>query len=438
MMAAATMPPNLPGLARALPAVPGAAASNVFAGLLDSSGLGADAAAGAVAVSEGAAPPAPTPANGVPSLPAMPKAADLPTSDADNARPLPVGDAPVASFVLAASPDIAAALSTATLAERAVSAGKVNPVAAPGNAESPSVPATETNPEATAIDQANLLPVSAPDVLPPPASDLHPTGPLQPGGQVPAALVEAYAAGSAPSTESRSVQAPAATSGPIPFQATKSPAPRGNGSLAPGNSPVVAPMHHLPQALPITSSPTFADGSTAPQTGSVLDMVLLPGVAPTASSPLASAQLASAVGDPSLRPLDVANDNRWIASLAQDIAAFQGDDGMLRFQLLPRQLGRIEVSVQTGSEGVSVRVSAENAAAQTILAAAQSRLVDDLRNNGVRIVAADIGMQTQGGAHDRRDHDRSNPDQRWNFIETGHAADLTPHRTGRPGSDRLA
>ena len=122
----------------------------------------------------------------------------------------------------------------------------------------------------------------------------------------------------------------------------------------------------------------------------------------------------------------------------REIAALQADDGLLQFQLLPRHLGRIEVSVQSGSEGISVRVAAENAAAQSILATAQMRLVDDLRSNGVRLAATDIGMQAEGWAQDRRDQDRPHADQRWNFVETGHPADPLPVRARRARTDRLA
>jgi flagellar hook-length control protein FliK len=433
MMTAATMLPDMRTLARPLPPVLAAAASIDFAGILDSSGMAPDAALGNVTA---VLPPAP--AIGPAILPVMPNTLKMQTGAADIPQPLPASAAPVASLPLAASLENAAVPSTAKLAVRAVLPSKAIPAATAGYADPQAVPVTETSPEDIAIDQAASLPASVPDVFPSSASDLPSTGELQPAVQPASAPVDARAFGSVPATATAAVPATAATVALTNVQATKSPALVVHRPAARSDTAVVAPTDQLPLALPSTSWLTLSDGTSAEQTGSISDMLPLLGAASAASSPVAAAQPAFAVGDPSLRLLNLGDDNRWIASLAQDIAALQGDDGLLRFQLLPRQLGRIEVSVQTGSEGVSVRVAAENVAAQSVLAAAQARLVDDLRNNGVRIVAADIGMQFDGGAHDRRDNDRSNPDQRWNFVETGHAADPVPHCTGRPDVERLA
>ena len=437
MMTAAAMSSDMRGLTRPLPPVPGAQAVNVFAGILDGSGMAPGAP-----VEDVAAPlpptPAPAPAAYPASLPAMPSALNKPTGEADIPRPTPVGGTAVVSLPLAASLDSAAAPAAATLAARAVMPGNAIPAATPGNAEPQAVPVSETNPEAAAIDQAAPLPLSAPDVFPASVSDLQSTGELQPAVLAASTPVDARAAGLALPTATAAAPVTAATAGLATIQAAKSPALPVHRPAARSDTAVAAPTDQLPTALPPTNWLTVSDGAHGEQAGGISDMLPLPGVASTASSPVAFAQPALAVGDPSLRLLNLGDDNRWIASLAQDIAALQGDDGLLRFQLLPRNLGRIEVSVQTGSEGVSVRVAAENAAAQSVLAAAQTRLVDDLRNNGVRIAAAEIGMQAESGAHARRDNDRSHSDQRWNFVETGHAADPVPHRTGRPGAERLA
>ena len=438
MMTAASMPSDLRVLAHPLPPVPGAAAVNIFAGLLDSSGIGAAAAAGDDAVGQVVATPPPLPANGLTTLPAMPYGLNKPASEADVTPPWPTSGAPVASLPLAASLENAASPSAAKLAARQVLPGKAIPVATLDNAEPQAVLASETSPEVTAIDQATPLPVSAPDVLPPLASDLQSTVGMHTADQAASVPVVARAASSAPATVAAAVPAPAAGAGLTTVQTSRSPTLPVHKSAARSDTVVAAPTDQLPPALPPTNWLAVSDGASAEQAGSIPDMLLLSELASTAPSPVASAQLAPAVGDPSLRLLNLGDDNRWIASLAQDIAALQGDDGLLQFQLLPRHLGRIEVTVQTGSEGVSVRVAAENPAAQSVLAAAQTRLVDDLRNNGVRIVAAEIGMQSDGGANDRRDNDRSNADQRWNFVETGHAADPVPQRAGRHGAERLA
>lgn len=161
---------------------------------------------------------------------------------------------------------------------------------------------------------------------------------------------------------------------------------------------------------------------------------------PSAATSITPATQSQSVGNtPPPPPLDLGSNDRWIAALAQDIAALHGDDGMLEFQLLPRHLGRINVSVQTGGEGVAVHIVAESAAAQSILASAQPRLLDDLRQTGIRVATTDVGgQQAQGWNGDRRDQGQSHADSRWNFIETGHAPDPTSLAGQRRSADRLA
>ena len=436
MMPATSLPFDLRGPAR--PWLPAATATTAFAGILDMSGNSANAAAG-----DGAAsllqPLQLTPqAIGPSALPTTAAEAILAAGNIAAAPKPQVDAAPIADTSAAAPSGSAPTATPKPLAARAQWSDKPVSATALGNADPSSVAPTQSKPEAQAADQTVPVPATAADHGTHPAQGLPPLNEVRTADLPAIGLAIAHAAKPAPPT--------ATTAAPSDIAAQRLGAPQiaknsgllGLKSAAPSAMPVVAPVDRLPSALPVTSLPVGTDALSAAQVGGVTDFPSLAGAVLTTSAPTASAFPAAAAGDPPLRQLDLGNDNHWIASLAQDIAALQADDGLLRFQLMPRHLGRIEVSMQTSSEGVSVRVAAENAAAQSILAAAQTRLVDDLRTNGVRIAGADIGMQAESWTHDRRDQARSHSDQRWNFVESGHAADPVPQRTRRSGADRLA
>lgn len=104
------------------------------------------------------------------------------------------------------------------------------------------------------------------------------------------------------------------------------------------------------------------------------------------------------------RVLDLTSDDAWIERLATDIAATKSATGDLSFRLMPRHLGRLDVSMITGDDGVSVKLDTQHEATATIVAAAQPRLVEDLRQQGVRVAEAQVthtpgeaGRQSQQG-----------------------------------------
>jgi len=103
---------------------------------------------------------------------------------------------------------------------------------------------------------------------------------------------------------------------------------------------------------------------------------------------------AVAVQLPVERQLDLARHDRWVNDLARDIAASAGSDGKMSFRLDPPQLGRLAVMLQQGEAGLSVRLDAETAEATQIISQAQPRLMEDLRQQGVRIADASVGTQT--------------------------------------------
>lgn len=114
------------------------------------------------------------------------------------------------------------------------------------------------------------------------------------------------------------------------------------------------------------------------------------------------------------RVLDMDSDGAWIDQLARDIAATKSDNGDISFRLMPKHLGRLDVAMQMSDEGVSLKMDTHHETTATIVTAAQGKLVDELRQQGVRVAGAEVtctpgetGRQSQsqqgqgrGGAHD--------------------------------------
>ena len=103
------------------------------------------------------------------------------------------------------------------------------------------------------------------------------------------------------------------------------------------------------------------------------------------------------------RTLDLDSDGAWIDQLARDIAATKSDSGDISFRLMPKHLGRLDVAMQMGDEGMSLKMDTHHEATAVIVTAAQGRLVEDLRQQGVRVAGAEVtctpgetGRQSQG------------------------------------------
>ena len=105
------------------------------------------------------------------------------------------------------------------------------------------------------------------------------------------------------------------------------------------------------------------------------------------AAPLAETAKAAPVAE---RILDTASDDQWIAQLAADIAATKSDKGELSFRLMPRHLGRLDVSLLAGDEGVTLRLDTQHETTATLVQSAQPRLVEDLRQQGVRVAEAQV------------------------------------------------
>lgn len=451
MMTVASGLNDMRGLARPSPLLSPTVTPTGFAGLLDASSfLAPDAAAGEVAAVPSLLPSATatTATTDQGDLPLMPSALDQLPGAAAVSRPMPDVGAPVIAAAPAATPAAVpapppAALDTppvptaARLPSRASWSGKATAADAPGHVMLPAAAPTDVRLD-SAADGPAAGDAAAFSQVDQPVLDVAALQATQPDAPVPVALDAARAAAADVSDAAMAARAPAVITAAAAAVSADYPVLRRNLAAPPDNLAAAKAVEAPIAAVPLTSPLLVSDSTGADQAGGSAELILPQASAPLSSSPVTTTQPAPSAGDVPLRQIDLGADDRWIASLAMDIASLQDEDGLLRFQLLPRHLGRLEVSVQTGSEGISVRVAAESAAAQSMLAGAQTRLVDDLRNNGVRIAAAEIGMQAQGWTNDRRDNDRSHPDQRWSFVETGHAADPVPLRTRGSGTDRLA
>lgn len=122
--------------------------------------------------------------------------------------------------------------------------------------------------------------------------------------------------------------------------------------------------------------------------------------APTASH-LQPAEIAQV----SERTLDVARGNLWIDELAGDIAAARHADGDLNFRLIPARLGQLDVQIAMRDAAMELQFTAQNEEAASIVAAAQPRLLDELRSQGVRVSGSEVGSsagqpgQQSGSGH---------------------------------------
>lgn len=90
------------------------------------------------------------------------------------------------------------------------------------------------------------------------------------------------------------------------------------------------------------------------------------------------------------RHLDLARDDAWLDDLARDIAATASSGGRLKFALMPENMGRLDVEVRREDAGVHVHLAARNEAARDALAAAQPRIADEIRAQGIRLAGTEV------------------------------------------------
>ncbi|HEY0598443.1 flagellar hook-length control protein FliK [Sphingopyxis sp.] len=134
------------------------------------------------------------------------------------------------------------------------------------------------------------------------------------------------------------------------------------------------------------------------------------------------------------RVLDIDSDGAWIDQLARDIAATRSDNGDISFRLMPKHLGRLDVAMQMGDDGVSLKMDTRHEATATIVTAAQGRLVDELRQQGVRVAGAEVTCTP--GETGRQSQNQSQG--RAASQDTAHLIETATERAEPRGEDRTA
>ncbi len=165
---------------------------------------------------------------------------------------------------------------------------------------------------------------------------------------------------------------------------------------------VAAPAASKPRAVPLPGPVFTGTEAVAAKPADAGPSMTIQFAQPmtTGATPLAGPAAPVTVAE---RVLDLASDGAWIDQLAHDIAATKTDSGDISFRLMPRHLGRLDVAMLMGDEGVSLKLDTQHEATATIVTAAQGRLVEELRQQGVRVAGSDVtctpgdaGRQMQG------------------------------------------
>lgn len=142
----------------------------------------------------------------------------------------------------------------------------------------------------------------------------------------------------------------------------------------------------------------FQDADTTETDATDFAADLLAALNTTTAVPVAdlkgSAKVDAPVQTDTLPKLDVTND-AWLDQLARDITATASNDGKLSFRIVPPQLGRLDINIETRDAGVAVHMKAETREAQSILSAAQPRLESALGQNGIRVAEASVAQNGQ-------------------------------------------
>jgi flagellar hook-length control protein FliK len=119
---------------------------------------------------------------------------------------------------------------------------------------------------------------------------------------------------------------------------------------------------------------------------------------PRASSQPAGIPAAPAKADAVVQQtLTIARDGAWLDRLARDIAS-AGNGGDLQFKLDPQHLGSLSVAITQGTDGASIRLTADNDATRNLLLDAQPKLLAEARAQGLRVSDTHVDLnqnQTQ-------------------------------------------
>jgi flagellar hook-length control protein FliK len=102
--------------------------------------------------------------------------------------------------------------------------------------------------------------------------------------------------------------------------------------------------------------------------------------------------------------LDLARDLAWIANLAQEIVIAAVGTERLTFRLMPQSLGQLDIELVHSPVGLAVEMTATTERAAQIIATEQPRLIEELRQAGVKMLPADHGMGQHAGSQRHSQH----------------------------------
>lgn len=233
--------------------------------------------------------------------------------------------------------------------------------------------------------------------------------PTQPGGTAPETDGEANAEpGAAITITVAEPAAPVATWSPVvaaptpagkPAKSVDAAATTADDMLSPAPTAAKQAPAPLPSLAVLSAEPLAAKAAPA-DAGASMTVLFAQPATQGAAAPGTAMQPAIVTE----RTLDMGSDDAWIEQLAHDIAATKSTTGDVSFRLMPRHLGRLDVAMQMGDEGVSLKLDTQHEATAVIVTAAQTRLVEDLRQQGVRVAGAEVtctpgetGRQSQQG-----------------------------------------
>jgi Flagellar hook-length control protein FliK len=153
--------------------------------------------------------------------------------------------------------------------------------------------------------------------------------------------------------------------------------------------------HSLPSKKPSPAEPLFQKVELAPLTSDMQTFLAVPALqittAPSLTTPVSSTDLAALTD----RHLNLARESAWLDTLASDIVAASNASDRLTFHLSPAHLGRLDIDLSQSSGGLSVHMTASTDNATNIIAAAQPRLIEELRHQGVRVSGAEVATGGQ-------------------------------------------
>ena len=181
---------------------------------------------------------------------------------------------------------------------------------------------------------------------------------------------------------------------------------------------VAALLATLPQLPPVNPDPTLAEAAAiksvgtaavaAARTGPIVfqeestakteatnfaeDLILALNTitpSPVASDPKTLAKADAPVLVDHRPKLDMTG-NAWLDQLARDITASATSDGKLSFRIVPPQLGRLDITIETRDAGVSVHMKTETREAHLLIANAQHRLEEALGAQSIRVTETSV------------------------------------------------